>query len=39
MKIGIKKTSIYSYRGLAHQSTPAEITDMKEFINQQLPHA
>jgi len=35
----LKTTQLKTYRGLAHQSSPQEISDMKDFIHQQIPHA
>lgn len=39
LKTFLKTTQLKTYRGLAHQSSPQEISDMKEFIEQCIPHA
>lgn len=38
LKSFLKNTQLKTYRGLAHQSSPAEISDMKDFIDQCIPH-
>lgn len=39
LKTFLKSTQLKTYRGLAHQSSPQEISDMQDFIEQCIPHS
>ncbi|KAG5675520.1 hypothetical protein PVAND_005416 [Polypedilum vanderplanki] len=38
LKSFLKNTQLKTYRGLAHSASPQEISDMKAFIDQCIPH-